>query len=87
MAAPSRTPRRPPAHHYTRVVDGTLVAAQRVGCPGPHCKWLLPIERCPGSRNPEQVIMNIDLPEFVLLTLAISVIVFLGIHVRRRRKS
>jgi hypothetical protein len=31
--------------------------------------------------------MNIDLPEFVLLTLVISVIVFLGIHVRRRRRS
>ena len=31
--------------------------------------------------------MNIDLPEFVLLALVISVVVFLGIHVRRRRKS
>jgi hypothetical protein len=87
MTAPERTPRRPRAHHYTRVVDGTLVAVQQVACPGPHCNWLLPIERRLGSRNPEHVIMNIDLPEFVLLTLVISVIVFLGIHVRRRRRN
>jgi len=31
--------------------------------------------------------MNIDLPEFVLLTLVIFVVVFIGIHVRRRRRS
>jgi hypothetical protein len=58
-----------------------------VGCPDLHCKQLLPVERCRESLNPEHVIMNIDLPEFVLLTLVISVIVFLGIHVRRRRRS
>jgi hypothetical protein len=58
-----------------------------VGWPDPRSQWLLPIERWLRSRNPEHVIMNIDLPEFVLLTLVISVIVFLGIHLRRRRRS
>jgi hypothetical protein len=56
------------------------------GMPGSASPLAQPIGGWLGSRNPEHVNMNIDLPEFVLLALVISVVVFLGIHVRRGRK-
>jgi len=40
------------------------------------------------SARPAKVIrVNIDLPEFVLLVAGIAVIVFLGIHWRRRHRE